>query len=693
MAFPRKLLIPARTSSPSCGRTGSRSRCPLSWRSAPRSWRIGSRRSGPSTTARSTAIVWIAWLGVMLFYPVRRFIWWVTSNFVVTTSRVIHREGFIAKRSMEIPLDKINDVRFEQGLFERIVGAGTLVIQSASETGRNEFVVHPASGGGPAGRSTRRARRTNTRRCGRPRPRRRDATTGPVDAARACRTHAAGARHAGHEPCRPQRDHRARAPRRPAQPRGPDRGGVPGAEGEDPGPTVIGPLDHVYYWVRDMDAAVVFYADVLELALLRRDGNEWAEFDAGPVRLALHGSERAEEGGATAVFRVAISRPLDGSSSPGGSGSTITSARSPASRASPPSATRTATRCSSSSTRPADPRRGCVTAATYAGPMSAETCPRCGEPLPPRARFCPNCGAPVSIPPASERRVVTVVFVDLAGSTELAARLDPERYREVLAAFHGAVTDEITLLGGRAEGFIGDAVLGVFGVPDLARRRRAARDPRGPGHRGPHGPPAGAPRPPDAHGGAHRGEHRARGGRHGHRPQPRDRRGGEHRRPAPTGRRARRDPGRRDHPPAHGGIGRVRRAARSIEAKGFDEAISAWLVIGLTGGGTRQVDPARRPAAGDGAARRHLRAGPGTWARPPGDPSGGAGDRQEPGRGGVPRHPARRGEGPLRPLEPVRGGGHVLAARPDGLPRDRRGARRSGGADPRTPPRDRGRLG
>ena len=68
---------------------------------------------------------------------------------------------------------------------------------------------------------------------------------------------------------------------------------------------MIGPLDHVYYWVRDMDAAVAFYTDVMDLTLLRRDGNEWAEFDAGPVRLALHGSDRAEEGGATAVFRVA----------------------------------------------------------------------------------------------------------------------------------------------------------------------------------------------------------------------------------------------------------------------------------------------------------------------------------------------------------------------------------------------------
>ena len=102
------------------------------------------------------------------------------------------------------------------------------------------------------------------------------------------------------------------------------------------------------------------------------------------------------------------------------------------------------------------------------GAMSpAEPCPRCGQTLPVGANFCPNCGAPAGVPAASERRVVTVVFADLAGSTELAATLDPERFRDVLAAFHGMVTDEITALGGRAEGFIGDAVLGVFGIPML----------------------------------------------------------------------------------------------------------------------------------------------------------------------------------------------------------------------------------
>ncbi len=84
-------------------------------------------------------------LGLLLLYPVRKFVWWFTSNFAVTSDRVIHREGFIAKRSMEIPLEAINDVRFEQGIIDRIVGAGSVVISSASEFGRNEFgdIRHP----------------------------------------------------------------------------------------------------------------------------------------------------------------------------------------------------------------------------------------------------------------------------------------------------------------------------------------------------------------------------------------------------------------------------------------------------------------------------------------------------------------------------------------------------------------------
>ncbi len=113
--------------------------------------------------------------------------------------------------------------------------------------------------------------------------------------------------------------------------------------------------------------------------------------------------------------------------------------------------------------------------------MHAEYCPRCERPLPPKANFCPNCGAPVSLPEVSERRLVTVVFVDMAGSTQLASQLDAERFREVLAAFHGMIAEEVAWLGGVAEGFIGDAVLAVFGIPaarddDALRAIRSAMD-------------------------------------------------------------------------------------------------------------------------------------------------------------------------------------------------------------------------
>lgn len=84
-------------------------------------------------------IVWAAWLALILGFVVPKAVAWYTSIFVVSTDRVISREGFIAKRSMEIPLEQVNDVRFEQGMFDRIVGAGTLLIQSASTSGTNSF--------------------------------------------------------------------------------------------------------------------------------------------------------------------------------------------------------------------------------------------------------------------------------------------------------------------------------------------------------------------------------------------------------------------------------------------------------------------------------------------------------------------------------------------------------------------------
>jgi uncharacterized membrane protein YdbT with pleckstrin-like domain len=76
---------------------------------------------------------------VLIWYPVRQFVSWITSQFVVTNERLIHRAGWIAKSSLEIPLERINDVRFNQSVFERIIGAGDLLIESAGERGQQRF--------------------------------------------------------------------------------------------------------------------------------------------------------------------------------------------------------------------------------------------------------------------------------------------------------------------------------------------------------------------------------------------------------------------------------------------------------------------------------------------------------------------------------------------------------------------------
>ncbi|MGH2724707.1 MAG: ATP-binding protein [Actinomycetota bacterium] len=98
--------------------------------------------------------------------------------------------------------------------------------------------------------------------------------------------------------------------------------------------------------------------------------------------------------------------------------------------------------------------------------MAEKLCANCGTPLPAEASFCPSCGAPVGEPDAAdERKVVTVLFADVAGSTELAASLDPERLREVMGEFYRAASEELVSLRGRAEKFVGDAVMAVFGLP------------------------------------------------------------------------------------------------------------------------------------------------------------------------------------------------------------------------------------
>ena len=99
----------------------------------------------PSLGGVADWVIWIAAIVILVAWPVRWFIAWMTSPFVVTSDRVIHRYGWFAKHSMEIPLENINDVRFSQSAFERMVGAGDLRIESAGEFGQNRFtdIRHP----------------------------------------------------------------------------------------------------------------------------------------------------------------------------------------------------------------------------------------------------------------------------------------------------------------------------------------------------------------------------------------------------------------------------------------------------------------------------------------------------------------------------------------------------------------------
>ena len=68
---------------------------------------------------------------------------------------------------------------------------------------------------------------------------------------------------------------------------------------------MIGRVEHVWFWVADLDRAIAFYAEVLGLPLVRREGDEWAELDAGPIRLALHaGAGDGREHDRAAGFEV-----------------------------------------------------------------------------------------------------------------------------------------------------------------------------------------------------------------------------------------------------------------------------------------------------------------------------------------------------------------------------------------------------
>jgi class 3 adenylate cyclase len=108
-------------------------------------------------------------------------------------------------------------------------------------------------------------------------------------------------------------------------------------------------------------------------------------------------------------------------------------------------------------------------------------CASCGHELPEGAKFCLECGASVAPAraPREQRKTVTILFCDVAGSTELGESTDPEALRTLLARYFQRMKEIVERHGGSVEKFVGDAVMAVFGVPvvhedDALRAVRAA---------------------------------------------------------------------------------------------------------------------------------------------------------------------------------------------------------------------------
>src|SRR5919108_1934247 len=97
-------------------------------------------------------------------------------------------------------------------------------------------------------------------------------------------------------------------------------------------------------------------------------------------------------------------------------------------------------------------------------------CVNCGKELAPEDRFCSACGAtltPEPYAPVELRKTVTVIFTDIAESTRLGERLDPESLRRVISRYHDEMRAALAQYGGVVHKLMGDAVMVVFGIPTV----------------------------------------------------------------------------------------------------------------------------------------------------------------------------------------------------------------------------------
>jgi uncharacterized membrane protein YdbT with pleckstrin-like domain len=83
----------------------------------------------------ASLIVWILAAAAVVVWSVKPFLVWLTATYTITNRRLITREGLVARRGHDIPLVRISDVAFDQGILDRMLGCGTLVVSDASTHG------------------------------------------------------------------------------------------------------------------------------------------------------------------------------------------------------------------------------------------------------------------------------------------------------------------------------------------------------------------------------------------------------------------------------------------------------------------------------------------------------------------------------------------------------------------------------
>lgn len=103
--------------------------------------------AGPVLALAVPALIGVGALaGVAVLWLLLRWLQWANEHFVVTSERLIHRKGVVAKKGMEVPLERVNNIAFNQTAMERLMGSGDLLIESGGESGQQHFRDIPKPG-------------------------------------------------------------------------------------------------------------------------------------------------------------------------------------------------------------------------------------------------------------------------------------------------------------------------------------------------------------------------------------------------------------------------------------------------------------------------------------------------------------------------------------------------------------------